>query len=161
MRCDLRPRPPTPRQRARVFLLSLFFSITRPPMRHLRGHVAITQLPTTWQLGQERGLIAEHQAVFASVFSVLGRNFCVGRRRNSVSPRSFRSTSHREHFRRQTELSSPTDVLPNLPNFLNLRLFPPLIDSSEKLLLLSEVNSRYRQRSDRCLTWQLARSNQN
>lgn len=65
--------------------LSLFFSITRPPMRHLRGHVAITQLPTTWQLGQERGLIAEHQAVFASVFSVLGRNFCVGRRRNSVS----------------------------------------------------------------------------
>lgn len=67
-------------------------------------------------------------------------------------PRSFRSTSHREHFRRQTELSSPTDVLPNLPNFLNL--FPPLIDSSEKLLLLSEVNSRYRQRSDRCLTWQ-------
>lgn len=69
-------------------------------------------------------------------------------------PRSFRSTSHREHFRRQTELSSPTDVLPNLPNFLNLRLFPPLIDSSEKLLLLSEVNSRYRQRSDRCLTWQ-------
>lgn len=158
MRCDLRPRPPTPCQRARVFLLSLsFFSITRPPMRHLRGHVAITQLPTTWQLGQERGLIAEHQAVFASV---LGRNFCVGRRRNSVSlvatlfPINFASRTFSKTNR--TFLSNP-----NLLNFLNLRLFPPLIDSSEKLLLLSEVNSRYRQRSDRCLTWQLARSNQN
>lgn len=57
------------------FSLSLsFFSITRPPMRHLRGHVAITQ-PATWQLGQERGLIAEHEPVFASVFSLASKEF--------------------------------------------------------------------------------------
>lgn len=85
-------------------------------MRHLRGHVAITQ-PTTWQLGQERGLIAEHRPVLASV-GVLGWFEGISALDVGEIPLLRINFTHRGHiFARTTKrskLSSPTDVFPNL-----------------------------------------------